>query len=41
VQKVILSDLKEARFNDLPDDFFQVPLKDARQVFDRTEKKDK
>jgi hypothetical protein len=40
VEKVILSDLKEARFNDLPDDFFQVPLKDARQVFDLTKSKD-
>jgi hypothetical protein len=36
--RVILGDLKEARFNDLPDDFFQVPLKGVR-VFDMTKKK--
>ena len=39
VEKVVLSTLKEARFNDLPDDFFQVPLKDAKHVFDLTNPK--
>jgi hypothetical protein len=40
VEKVITSTLKEVRFNDLPDDFFQVPVKDLK-VFAKPENKDK
>jgi hypothetical protein len=38
VQKVITSTIKEARFNDLPDDFFQVPINNLK-VWEMPEKK--